>query len=480
LSTYAADLYWVSARAIGGEDVAPVTEFPYWSFLYGDLHPHLIALPYTLAIIALLVTWVRSTGWRLRAGLVLCSGLTLGFFWPTNAWDWPTYGALTGLVIFLSYWQQDRSTLRSFGPALAKALVMFGLILTVGYLAFRPFHQRYVAGYGAFQRWEGHRTSLRDYLFIYGLFLFVLGSALVAGWNRRELGFPRGLRLWMKVARSLLRRGATRGRLKVIHLGLARPASMAGAFFAFLFSLLVLIALVRGSLPALLLAGIMPSAFLVWHRRRDPLRAIPALLTLFAFGLSLLVEFVVLVGDIGRMNTVFKFYYQVWVCFGLASALALPRVLVAWRGWVPRLKWPWLVALVLLLGAASLYPVTGTPAKIHDRFVATPRTLDGLAFAENAVYTMEDRQFPLRPDLHAIRWLQDNIAGSPVLLEMNTGDRLYSWGRVTRFIPGCLRWWGGAGTSVNSRRGWPRTGSKIASRMCNGFIAPRIRREPGR
>ena len=50
-------------------------------------------------------------------------------------------------------------------------------------------------------------------------------------------------------------------------------------------------------------------------------------LVLFLIGtgtvLTLAVEIIVLVGDIGRMNTVFKFYLQVWVMFAISAAAGL-------------------------------------------------------------------------------------------------------------------------------------------------------------
>jgi YYY domain-containing protein len=436
LAPYTADLYWVSARAISGDEVSPVTEFPFWSFLYGDLHPHLLALPYTLCIIGLLVAWIKTTAFKARAALTLLLGLNLGFFWPANTWDWPTYGALTGLVIFLAYWKQDQPLVKMFAKALLKSLAVFVAILLAGYMAFLPYHNSYVSGYGAFESWDGNRTSFNDYFYVHGLFLFILVSALAASFARKEFRFIRGFRLWSRAIRDSRRD-------RFIALGVKRPASAGGALFTIFMIGLGVAVVAYGSLTALLAGGAILSICAAWHRRNDPIHALPALLMLLSFGLSLMVEYIVLAGDIGRMNTVFKFYYQVWVCYGLASAVALPGLLAACREWSFGLRRVWLVALVLLVVLAALYPITATPAKIKDRFQATRYTLDGLVFAENAEYEIEGHRFPLKPDLEAIRWMQDNVDGSPVILEMNTDARLYSWG--SRFaihtgLPSVVGW----------------------------------------
>ena len=56
-----------------------------------------------------------------------------------------------------------------------------------------------------------------------------------------------------------------------------------------------------------------------WERRDSAPLLLAGLLAATGLALGIFVEFFALQGDIGRMNTVFKFYLQVWVMWGLVS-----------------------------------------------------------------------------------------------------------------------------------------------------------------
>jgi len=45
--------YWDPTRVIPGT----INEFPFFSFLFADLHPHMIAIPFTLLVLALLLNY---------------------------------------------------------------------------------------------------------------------------------------------------------------------------------------------------------------------------------------------------------------------------------------------------------------------------------------------------------------------------------------------------------------------------------------
>lgn len=204
--------------------------------------------------------------------------------------------------------------------------------------------------------------------------------------------------------------------------------------------------------PLLVLAGL-----LVLRPDLSAPRRFIALLIAAGLAMTLMVEAITLRGDIGRMNTVFKFYLQTWVFFGIAAAAGLAFMLDSTKDdgrmtkvipfsarrpssfALPKLWW---AAFALLLFAGILYPIFATRAKINDRFVAgSPPSLNGMDYMDTAVYHDNNRELILKYDREAIGWLRENIEGSPVILEGNAP--LYHWAsRVSSYtgLPTVIGW----------------------------------------
>ena len=186
---------------------------------------------------------------------------------------------------------------------------------------------------------------------------------------------------------------------------------------------------------ALVVPFLALAALLVLRPKLEAGRRFIALLIAAGLAMTLMVEVITLKGDIGRMNTVFKFYLQAWVFFGIASAAAAFYL-------APRVpKWWWGVLGVLLF-AGMLYPFMATNAKVNDRFVSgAPSGLNGMDYMDGAVYHDRDRELLLKYDRQAIDWLRENVSGSPVILEGNAP--LYHWGsRVSIYtgLPTVIGW----------------------------------------
>jgi uncharacterized membrane protein len=159
--------------------------------------------------------------------------------------------------------------------------------------------------------------------------------------------------------------------------------------------------------------------------------------------LTLVVEIVVVIGDIGRMNTVFKFYLQVWTLFAVSAAAAFGWTLAALAGWRPGWQRAWQIGLVVLVFGTALYPLMATTAKIKDRMAPNaPHSLDGMTYMNYAVYGESWGEMDLSQDFRAIQWMLENVSGSPVILEANLRN-LYRWGsRFSNYtgLPGVVGW----------------------------------------
>ncbi len=415
---------WIERRE-GIETGFHITEFPFFTFLFADFHAHMMTMPFALLAVALgfaLLVGLPALGWRRRWPWATAAalGLAVGSLWAINSWEYPAYALLTVGVIAAAAWLTP-------GPPrtrLVIAAAFTALALAVSYAAFQPFHaatETFGTGIEP-TRW---RTPPLNYLLIHAL-------PLLAAWALLSATLPRAVSPLLSRIRAAAPLPAAR---QWLLLGIASGILLAiycwVAGFATAGCLAVLLTLTVWALAAALASGRNDST------RHSDVMALAMLALALAIGIG--VDFIRVEGDIGRMNTVFKYYLVAWLLFAVAGAYGF------WRGWTASRpgKLRWMATAVVALAAAGtlVYPALATPVRIADRFAPTPLTLDGAAWMPHAVHRERDQPIALRADADAIRWLQDNVAGTPVVLEAH-GDQ-YRWnGRISVYtgLPTVLGW----------------------------------------
>ncbi|MBN1965861.1 MAG: hypothetical protein JW910_14510, partial [Anaerolineae bacterium] len=285
-----------------------------------------------------------------------------------------------------------------------------------------PFTMYFATAYNAVKPWELDRTPLWAYMYIHGTFLFIIASLLV--WQTAR---------WLRRVRVRELQG------QIVPVGLA-VLGLIGAILA---------SVVIGArdVPVLQVAGPLTAwaMLLFLLPRQSPLvRAINALIAL-ALIISVGVEVVVLEGDIGRQNTVFKFYLQVWFFLSIVGGVGLAWMLHTTGRWHVALRVVWQAGLAILFTIALLYPVLATQARFADRFNRdeTPLTLDGMEYMRHAIHGEQGVWFRLESDYRLIRWLQEHIEGTPVIVEAHQFPSEYHWnGRISIYtgLPTLLGW----------------------------------------
>jgi YYY domain-containing protein len=453
-STLATYNYWDPTRVIP----ETINEFPFFSFLFADLHPHMIGLPFTVLFLSLAYNWLRpnvSANQRTHRADVtndeaeisihsfaasqigpvvrwLALPFVLGAVAVINTWDLPTYLGLMLAIFLLSRYRQEEGeiSLRQAGILLVQGLIFAAALLAATYLLYYPFFASYQAidvGLGLVR----DKTPLDQHLKIWGFFLFVIVTWLVvsllhpASRNGLLRAISLGLLRWnvwphlTEIWRKLVEPQTSTFQLALWGMGGVLLVSVVLAIFGYW-------------VPAYLLPLVILALILLLRREVTTETSFLGVLIFTGLLILLGVEFFFLRDFLGggayyRMNTLFKFFIQVWVMFGLVVAVALPQL---WQ-WAWRWSWPaqlaWRGAVLVLLMASLIYPVLGTRTRVDDRFPGGDNrpavgTLDGLAYMTVGTFEWPaGNPIELKYDYEAIRWLQDNVAGTPVIAEAKVG-----------------------------------------------------------
>lgn len=418
--------YWNPSRMIPGE---PITEFPFFTFLYADFHAHLIAMPIGMAAVAWCLSLIMLKKEKLEieikhviAPILLIGAVVLGALQPTNTWDYLTFTVLGLCVLVYVGWRYLPEAQWRFLPAWSRKWIYptmsaVGLFILTRLFYFN-FNHNFFPGYNSVGYWNGARTPLSSYLMHWGLILFVISCWLI--WEAYQ---------WM--ASTRLSELETYKKHRNLLIGLT--VIIAGGFLLLLL-LKVTVALI--ALPLCVLA-----LFLIVTTNDDVKR-----LAYFMIGtgllLTLVVELVYLVGDIGRMNVVFKLYHQAWMLLTLPMGLAAATLWRDLNRWRTRTQIAFQVVLTVLFFIAMLFPVLATNDKITDRMDPNaPHSLDGMRYMETSQFAVNGVVMDLGQDYRAIQWMQENVEGSPVILEAQAYE--YYWGnRYTIYtgLPGVVGW----------------------------------------
>ncbi len=408
---------------------------PYFTFIYGDLHAHMVSMPLQLFAMAFILHEVITAGMekrRMRLLAIMLGAIAVGMLRATNTWDWITYMVFGVVGLGYTWAMRTRAfkwTLLS-RRALIDGVVSVGGFVLITFAAAVPYLTWFVSTYNSVLPWVEGKAPIWGYLTIHGLFLFVIVSLLA--WDTMR---------WLRSVQVK----SLRGTYTFLAVGIVIAAAV-------LIAALVLFLL--GTPITMIVVPLIGWIAVLFFRKGQtlPMHFLLAASGL-ALALTLAVEYVVLDGDIGRQNTVFKFYLQAWLMFGVVSGVGVAVLLRHMRAWSVPLRNGWSTALIILAATAAMFPIMATLGKSVFRFDTTqPLTLDGMAFMQYAPYHEYPAEsyaadpalarFSLEGDYQMIRWLQENIQGTPIIIE-GQSDREYLWGgrvSVNTGLPAVLGW----------------------------------------
>lgn len=404
--------WWYEMFSHGSREVIPGTihEFPCFSFLLGDLHPHYMFMPFSFLLLSLILVvflrrediFPRFTPARWYAHGFFFA-LALGSVFMFNTWDYPSYVLFAFLaVLALSMTARGGARWWVF-PAWVLGCVAASAVLFIPFkLWFQPAAKAQL-GLVDFSK----RSPLAAFLTVNGLGLFAMVSFLSSELARCGPGRlrPGGWPL----------------------LGLAAAILIGG-------SALTGCAVV-GVMGAIL---VLAAAAVCSRCETSPERLFLLILVFLCAGLFLGCEFFYLRDFYGerlqRQNTVFKYYFQAWILLSLVFAGGCRYVMDKLRG---AARIGWVAACATLVASSLIYPLWGTYYRC-DRFRSGIRasipylpTLDGAAYVRH--------RYP--EEYKALVWIRENLPPHEVILEA-TGDPYSFFGRVATFTgrPTVLGW----------------------------------------
>lgn len=404
--------YWLASRVMNagppGEDQWHlISEFPFFAFLNGDLHGHMMSPPLLLLGAALAYAYWRTPKehtLRRFAVMFLAIPPVVGLLLLVNTWSAPALVGIAWLTLLFSRappwtlfpdslrtrlqgWTTSR--FRDEAARIAVATLLAIVIAVLGAASVAPFLSGTATGrsIGLFQGWPSRLPGL---LLVHGGFLAITVGYFFSDQNRSVI--------------------AVASLLAIAGLGVTTAVGVPAV----------------GLFVPPLLGG--------WYLLRTNGNVdYETVLVVGVFGLLVLVEFVYVIEDAGpgRFNTVFKVYAQVWAMWAVAAGAMASRA----PGIVPSFHRVRSASRDLVTrGQKAEKPTFGTVASLFlAGLLVSSSIYAGFGVATTVAghsgeYTLDARAYVAEDhpeEAAAIAWL-DERSGQPTMVSA-PGESIYQW-----------------------------------------------------
>ncbi len=447
--------WWRASRVLQDYDLTNgrleiIDEFPFFSYLLGDLHPHVLAMPFNLLAIAIALN-IFLGGWQGSINLffgqlkinktgLFTIALVLGGLAFLNTWD-----ILPAAALMVFSYALARVRESGWGWERIEDILLLGIPSGVAaFVLYLPFFAGFDSQAGGIIPNFMFATRGTHLWVMWGTLFVPLFAYLVHLWRdhnstnwRVGVFSTLSLVLILMVAMFVVGFLAIRLKPDLVNQTLAGQGRDLGTFLVD--SLARKLKNIGGLLP--LLAILIPTISFLAKRNQDEEERVtlhPASFILLLIGIGTLLilgpEFFYLRDNFGyRINTIFKFYYQAWILLSLAAAFGVVVMFSELRG---RMSTLFTALTVAVVGLGLVYPLFSLPNKTDNFKIKNPelRTLDGSAYL---AYSMPD-------DYVAFQFMQGL---EPGVVAEAVGGQYTEFARVSTYtgMPTVLGWPGHEG-----------------------------------
>lgn len=365
-----------------------IHEFPSYSFILGDLHAHVINIMFVMTVLAILLSWIykhfqygsntKKAAEEIFSPSVIALGFFIGLFHTTNFWDYPIYYVVSGAIILFT-----NMIIYNFKP---KAYWLTGLqgilVIALAKIFALPFTLQFDKISASVLLTENH-TPLYQLLILWGLPIITFATFFIS-----------------TVYDFSSSKKSRRKKKKAEESWLKKTGKSISSYMQSLSDTDLYVITIG----------------------------------LCAIGLVILPEIVyvkdIYSGDYKRANTMFKLTYQAFIMFGICFGYIFVRLFKCKKG-----KTRKIIGVVALIGFCMTLPyfVNGVKAWYGNIFNREKyKGIDASAFIKK----------DFKDDYLALKWLNENVSGTPVVLEAN-GLSYTEYQRVSVItgLPTVLGWY---------------------------------------